>query len=177
MISTFHIRYSWVLRPVPRVLAQRYLDGWPALYQALLLFLARYEGVFTLSFDRTELAFDLHPDLPLVFEDLPRRLAQLGASDDSSADLYFAAQGTDLALTLRRQGRVLNVGLEGGPGVGQRFGALTSRHFTVETRRFVLEWCAFLRALLAAMAAEHPIASEPSFQQYIAQLDTLAAAD
>ena len=177
MISTFHIRSSWAPRPVPRVLAQRYLRGWPALYQALHLFLARYEGEFTLSFDQTELAFDLHPDLPLVFEDLPRRLAQLAASDDSSADLYFAAQGTDLALALRRQGRTLDVGIEAGPGIGQRFQALVGRHFTVEARGFFAEWSAFLRALLAAMAAESPIASDPSFQQYIAQLDALAAAD
>jgi hypothetical protein len=174
----FKIGYSWEERTTPHELAERYMPGWPILYQGLLRFLARYEGEFTLHFDQLELLFDLHPDLPIVFENLPHILERLMVDTASAVDLYFGAQGTDLVLLFQRQAGEIEVSFSAGPSVGRRFAALIGQTLTIDARVFFREWVIFLRAILDAMVAvESSIAADVSYQQYLAQLDAIESSN
>lgn len=177
MSAAFHIRYSWAGRAIPRELPERYMAGWPPLYQGLQRFLARYEGEFALQFDQRELILDLHPDLPMVFELLPSLLERLLADTGAAVELYFGEQGTDLLLELQRRAALIELGFVAGPSVGRRFAPFIGTCLTVDARAFLAEWLGFLRALLGAMVAlEIQLSASADYRQYIARLDAIADA-
>jgi hypothetical protein len=145
----FSITVGWERRGTPRAYNEDDVALWSEEMRALFRFVAEYEGPLTLHFGDLPIRLDLD-DLPYGYNQLDEMFTALG-TDGGEADLYFAAQGTDLRLALRRTGDALTVGFHPGHTAPEEFVPLSGGTAAVDADSFISAW-ADLRLRVRAAA-------------------------
>lgn len=153
----FSITAGWERREKPRAYDEADVALWSEEMRALFRFVAEYEGPLTIHFGDLSIRLDLD-DLPYPYQHLDEMFTALGA-DGGEVDLYFAAQGTELRLALRRTGDFVAVGFHPGSTAPAEFAPLASRTVTVDLDGFISAW-ADLRERVRA-ATTRPRSTEP----------------
>jgi hypothetical protein len=113
-------------------------------------FTAEYEGPLTLHFGDLTVRLGLD-DLPYVYDELDEVVGALG-TEGGQAELYFAAQGTDLRLALRRTGDAVTVGFHPGYTAPEEFASLAGRSVAVDADRFTHAWLDLRDRVRAALS-------------------------
>ncbi|MEV6872196.1 hypothetical protein [Amycolatopsis sp. NPDC051128] len=134
----FSITADWEPRGTPRAYHEDDVALWSEEMRALFRFVAEYEGPLTLHFGDLAIRLDLD-DLPYPYQHLDTVFTAL-AVDGGEADLYFAAQGTELRLALRRTGDIVTVRFHPGRTAPAEFAPLTGRGVTVSLDGFIGAW-------------------------------------
>jgi hypothetical protein len=126
---------------------------WDAESRALFRFISRYEGTLTLYLGSLTITLDID-DLPMVFGELAT-MADALAADGGRSELYFAGHGTDLRLSLSREGDAVVVGVHPGLTAPPEFVVLDGQEVSVDADSFRREWL-HLRERVSAVLAEPP---------------------
>jgi hypothetical protein len=149
-VPTFRISANWEPRPRPAAYQDADYRLWDAESRALFRFVSRFEGSLTLHLGQLTVALDLD-DLPMVFGELVAMTRALSL-DGGRSELYFASQGTDLRLSLRRVGDTVMVGIHPGLTAPAEFAALDGQEVTVDAASFLREWLSLHERVSAAIA-------------------------
>ncbi|SEF24166.1 hypothetical protein SAMN05421837_102595 [Amycolatopsis pretoriensis] len=134
----FSITAGWERRGTPRAYNEDDVALWSEEMRALFRFVAEYEGPLTLHFGDLVIRLDLD-DLPYPYPHLDEVFTALGV-EGGEADLYFAAQGTELRLALRRTGDTVTVRFHPGHTAPAEFAPLAGRVETVDLGSFISAW-------------------------------------
>ncbi|XXT19165.1 hypothetical protein WME94_53960 [Sorangium sp. So ce429] len=169
MVEPFKISFAWAPRPEP--LGAAALAGEEEIFLALLRFVARYDGSFTVSVGAHEARFELDLDLSTVFRELPDVLEGLLAEGGGPAVIDFFDQSADLGIRLERRGGVILVRFEQAPGTSRRYARLPAGPIPVAAGELLGAWAAFLDAVLDALLAREPaLSADESFRLYRARV-------
>jgi hypothetical protein len=171
-VTDFRIISLWSERPVPYSIRED-LDLFPPLRRALGRFFARYTGEFTVPLKGGVLTFSLDWDFVMIYDDLPEWLKRL-ASYEGDATLFFASQGTELALMASREADTIFLSARSLDR--DRPLPETLLPIAVPASRFVAEWVRFTESVLDAVAeAEPDIMQDPEVNEYRAAIRASAA--
>jgi hypothetical protein len=135
---TFSITAEWERRQKPQAFNEADVALWSEEMRALFRFVAEFDGPLTLHFDDLAIRLGLE-DLPYVYEQLDNMAAEMGA-DGGEAELYFAAQGTDLRLALRRTAGAVTIGFHPGYTAPEEFTSLAGYTADVDADAFINAW-------------------------------------
>jgi hypothetical protein len=173
MSTDFQISCSWSKRPEPYETRDD-LDLHPSLDRAMDRFFALYAGEFTVPLEGGALTFSLEYDFAFVCDDLPGWLRQLG-SRDGEATLFFASQGTEMALAAVREGGTIL--LSARSLVAHRPLPKTLRPIAVPASRFFSAWAGFVETVLDAIAKAEPgLMQNADVREYRAAINAAAPA-
>jgi hypothetical protein len=147
-----------------------------SLLESLHHFLAYYRGEFEMQIAERCMHFDFDPDLSTIFEELSHVLEQLTTDTTEPVYLDFFEQGTDLMLLLERCGAEITISFDVGDYAGRQFRDLPDIGFEVRANEFLVEWCHFVKTVLAALGELQPeVTSTAEFQDYSARLAAIEA--
>lgn len=171
MLVNYCISFSFSRLREPLTFNPEDYAEWGPLFQSLRHFLSYYQGEFELQIADRCLHFEFDPDLSTIFEDLPSVLDRLTTDTTEPVYLDFFEQGTDLMLLLERRGVAVTIRFYIGDDAGRQFRDLPEFGFEVRATEFLVEWCRFAKAILAALGELQPeVTSTSEFQDYSAHL-------
>jgi hypothetical protein len=150
LAPAFSISIRWWPRETPRQHDESNFELWDNESRALFRFIAQQEGELTLHFGQFRLELDLD-DLPMVFDKITAVTDSLHAEGNQS-EIYFASQGTDLRLTLRRLDDAIAVSFHLGLTAPSEFTHLSDQTVTVDAESFIREWLDLRERVRAALA-------------------------
>jgi hypothetical protein len=172
MIKTFEISYWWEKLSEPDYFVE--LVDTTRVSLALDYFLSLYQGQFEITIRWLDTCFDLSPDLPTIFKEIPLVLEQLTTDTESPVEFNFFEQGTAVVMWMERQGTEITVRFEPAPGAGQAFMYLPDTKIPVLADEFLDQWLQFVRAVLDALVNLQPdLVNDESYHQYRSQLDVV----
>ncbi|MGW3967343.1 hypothetical protein ACWED2_46535 [Amycolatopsis sp. NPDC005003] len=148
----FSITAGWEPRGTPRAYRDEDVALWSEEMRALFRFVAEYEGPLTLHFGDLAIRLDLD-DLPYPYPHLDELFTALDV-DGREADLYFAAQGTELRLALRRTGDIVTVRFHPGRSAPAEFAPLAGQSVAVDLGSFIGAWIDLRARVRAAMTRQ-----------------------
>jgi hypothetical protein len=159
MTRPFRISHRWERRTEPLPFdPDDYVDDQP-LNVAFERFSALNSGTIDLNVGDLALSFDLRSDLGMILEELPEALATLASGSDP-VELYFAEQGSDVALVAAPAGDALSLRLRRGFRPGSRFAQTPDDLGEVSTSQFLGAWRNLVEHLLDDMTAMEPDLNE-----------------
>ena len=132
----------------------------------------RYWSIFVNGF---ELPFEYEPDLTTIFDELPQVLEDLLREDEEPAVLDFFEQGTNLILSLRRDGENILVEFQKLPPLtGKRFEHLPETPQAILASDFYSAWFEFLDELLETLVQQEPsLAHDESYLYYAHKINRI----
>lgn len=171
MISSFDIRLTLTRRATFKPFDASDYEDASEMFLALSAFLGEYEGNFEVRIDTSRLHFDIEPDLSSVFEDLPLELVNLRELDGAEAEIYFFEQGTDIRISMQRQGEAVRLQVEKGRYVSVANRPFPDNAFFVELNGFLACWTQFLQSVLDLLKkGRRYVLSAESYKEYQAVL-------
>jgi hypothetical protein len=150
--AVFRIVADWTPRPRPRPYNDADFRLWDVESRALFAFVARNHGALTLHFGDLTVGLALD-DLPMVFDTLDAVTTAL-CTENGRAEMYFAEMGTDLRLSLRRNGDGVLVGFHAGLTAPPEFMALDGTEITIDADSFVMGWLDLRERVRAAFPTQ-----------------------
>lgn len=118
-------------------------------------FVSQHDGDVNVTVGDHVLPFELRADIGMVFEELPAVLARV-AGGDGATELYFAEQGTDVALGIEPAADDVRLTLRRGVTAGAPFQALPTELGTVDRGTFVAQWRRLAELLLDRLEPDLP---------------------
>lgn len=167
MVLPFEIKYSWKVREKPyRFSVDEYVDVTP-LVLCLEEFLSLFEGTFTIRVGEVEAVFDLKPDLSTIFEELPRMIEAITTNPNTSTDIDFYEQGTEIILRLLKKKENVLIEFIAGDTTSVKLSHLNGKSFLITTRDFLYAWRTFVLAVLDQLIKLCPgLIHDESYRNY-----------